>query len=117
MSYLTHDQPLLLGCVVVLCCVACADVFCVVVVVVPHPSDGSVDPWTKMKQDKKERIDKNKKQRARNLEAAAGPRLPGTIDLTSAVSVAGGDRPGKRNQQGKMKAKSHVDVCLIRSID
>jgi regulator of ribosome biosynthesis len=70
--------------------------------------DGSVvDPYTRLSQEKAERVAKNKKQQDRNLAAAEGRRTPGTIDLTSAVQAA----PGKRNQKEK-KQKHHVDVAL-----
>ncbi len=82
-------------------------------VIEAKPSDdGSVDPWTKMKNEKKQRIEKNSKQKQKNLEAASGQRLPGTIDLTTALKSAGAVKPGKRNQNGKTKAKHHVDVAL-----
>jgi len=65
--------------------------------------DGSIDPWTKMEMEKKERVAKNKKQQLRNLKAATGNRAPGTIDLTSAAGLT----PSKKG-----KTKSHVDVAL-----
>eukprot|EP00808_Paulinella_micropora_P024818 g80492.t1 len=71
--------------------------------------DGSVDPWTQMKQDKKARVAKNQKQQLKNLKAAEGARLPGTLDLSSTmVSKV------KRAQQksGKGAKQHHVDVAL-----
>jgi regulator of ribosome biosynthesis len=47
--------------------------------------DASVDPWTKMKMEKKERVAKNERQRTQNLIAASGQKLPGNIDLAAAV--------------------------------
>jgi len=56
---------------------------------------------------KKQRVAKNKKQQLRNLQNAQGPRLPGTIDLTSAL-------PHKKSKSGKQEQskKTHVDVAL-----
>lgn len=68
-----------------------------------------VDPWTRMEQEKRERVAKNKKKQERNLAEASGKRLPGTIDLSTTYDL----KPGKRNQQGKpVKRKDHVDVAL-----
>jgi len=43
----------------------------------PDVTDPTVDPWTRMEQEKKERVAKNAMQRERNLKAAQGDRLPG----------------------------------------
>jgi hypothetical protein len=76
-----------------------------------------VDPFTKLEQAKKERVEKNKAQQAHNLLRAAAPgsRLPGAIDLAAAKHNAAGDGPGKRNAAGKRKDPHHVDVrhCLL----
>lgn len=66
-----------------------------------------MDPWAKLRKEKKERVAKNKKQQDRNLQRATGQRLPGTIDLTSAVKAA----PGKRAQKKKTDSH-HVDLAL-----
>eukprot|EP00475_Leptophrys_vorax_P011444 TRINITY_DN17989_c0_g1_i1.p1 TRINITY_DN17989_c0_g1~~TRINITY_DN17989_c0_g1_i1.p1 ORF type:complete len:396 (-),score=146.29 TRINITY_DN17989_c0_g1_i1:89-1276(-) len=50
--------------------------------------DASVDPWTKLKQEKKERVSKNKQQQVKNLIAATGHKLPGSIDLSSALKAS-----------------------------
>lgn len=71
--------------------------------------DDTTDPWKKLRDEKKERVAKNKKQQLKNLQSASGDRvLPGSIDLSSAA----GKLTGKRNQQGKLKAKSHTDIAL-----
>jgi len=90
--------------------------------------DGSVDPWTAMEKQKSERVDKNKKQQSKNLLSAAGNRVPGTIDLTSAIAASStASQSKKKNKQGKQqtnniqpnapslqtrKQKHHVDVAL-----
>jgi hypothetical protein len=72
-----------------------------------------MDPFTKLAQDKKARVAKNKEQQAHNLQRASAPgsRLPGAIDLAAAKSNAAKDGPGKRNALGKRKEQHHVDVC------
>lgn len=65
----------------------------------------SEDPFTALKKQKKERAALNKKQQERNLQAAAGERVPGTIDLSSATHL--GNKKG-----GEGKRKNHVDVAL-----
>lgn len=80
--------------------------------------DPSVDPWTKAKQDRKARSDKNAKQQAANVMRAApgAHRVPGAIDLTStpqfvnklAASAAKGG-----NKRTEQPSKSHhVDLAL-----
>jgi hypothetical protein len=92
---------------------------------------GTTDPWAQAKQEKKMRAEKNQKQQQRNLQLAAGERVPGlffflanlsassliapffcagTIDLTSAVASSGGLH-AKRKE--KKKDKKHVDVCFL----
>lgn len=66
------------------------------------------DPFTQRLQAKKERVAKNKKQQERNLERAGGKRVPGTIDLKSAVNPA----QGKKGQKKGPKHQNHVDVAL-----
>lgn len=70
--------------------------------------DPSIDPWTRMSQEKKSRVEKNKKQAQRNLQAAQGKRLPGTIDLTTAVQASKQKAETKKQQKGNKK--HHVDV-------
>jgi len=45
------------------------------------------DPWSELKKERDERVAKNEKQRKKNLIGAKGVRVPGTIDLTSALPV------------------------------
>jgi regulator of ribosome biosynthesis len=72
--------------------------------------DPEIDPWTKMKQDKKERVAKNKKQQQKNINVAAGKRrLPGAVDLTSVVGKS------QSRTAGKQKPTHHVDVALRMS--
>eukprot|EP00455_Lapot_gusevi_P018103 TRINITY_DN1981_c0_g2_i1.p1 TRINITY_DN1981_c0_g2~~TRINITY_DN1981_c0_g2_i1.p1 ORF type:complete len:341 (+),score=120.80 TRINITY_DN1981_c0_g2_i1:67-1089(+) len=73
-------------------------------------ADVSVDPFTALKQEKKDRIAKNKKQQLNNLRRAEGDRLPGTIDLTSAKELAG--QHGGAAKRSKTSNKRHVDVAL-----
>lgn len=47
--------------------------------------DPTVDPWTRMKAEKKERVQKNANKKEKNLQLASGDRLPGTIDLAAAA--------------------------------
>jgi len=73
--------------------------------------DNKEDPWTTASKEKKDRINKNKKQQLRNvktaLKKAPGKRLDGTIDLSAAkAGVSGGSKAGTKKQ------KSHVDVTL-----
>mmetsp|Transcript_34914 Transcript_34914/g.84438 ORF Transcript_34914/g.84438 Transcript_34914/m.84438 type:complete len:301 (+) Transcript_34914:341-1243(+) len=69
-----------------------------------NETDG-LDPWTRARKEKKERVEKNTKKHKRNLQAAAGDRLPGTIDLGSAI-------PTKQNKKNKKKSAHHVQVAL-----
>lgn len=64
--------------------------------------DPSVDPWTKMVQERKEKIQKNKKKQENNLRAAVGQRVPGTLDLTSL----------KQPKKIQSKKLTHVDIAL-----
>eukprot|EP00457_Paulinella_chromatophora_P010032 gb/GEZN01010118.1/.p1 GENE.gb/GEZN01010118.1/~~gb/GEZN01010118.1/.p1 ORF type:complete len:340 (+),score=77.65 gb/GEZN01010118.1/:81-1100(+) len=73
--------------------------------------DGSVDPWTQMQVDKKERVAKNQKQQLRNLKAAEGARVPGTLDLSSTMA-ARGKRSQLQSGKGQKKRQHHVDVAL-----
>lgn len=68
--------------------------------------DSGVDPWTRMKQEKKERVSKNERQRLSNLKAAGGKTVPGQIDLSSAIQP----KPLKRSQ--KLKAKREEERAL-----
>jgi len=73
--------------------------------------DPTADPWASLQRKKAERVTKNKKQQSANqLAAASGSRLPGTIDLTTAVKAAGGRTPKKSG--GKKAGHGHVDMAL-----
>jgi regulator of ribosome biosynthesis len=80
-------------------------------------ADPSEDPWTKLKQEKKERVAKNQKSQVRNLLAASGQKLPGAIDLASAIKAA---KPApkqhkmeknKKGEDGMAKAQ-HAKAAL-----
>ncbi len=70
-------------------------------------ADSKVDPFTRLEQEKKERVARNKQQQLHNLQRAAAPgerRLAGSVDLGAAKRVAANpDAPGKRNALGKRK--------------
>eukprot|EP00456_Euglypha_rotunda_P074993 TRINITY_DN6905_c0_g1_i3.p1 TRINITY_DN6905_c0_g1~~TRINITY_DN6905_c0_g1_i3.p1 ORF type:complete len:376 (-),score=71.50 TRINITY_DN6905_c0_g1_i3:22-1149(-) len=71
------------------------------------------DPWAQLKKERKERVAANKAKQLKNLKRAEGPRLPGTIDLTTAIPVK--PTKGKKNKLNgveKGKPKHHVDVAL-----
>jgi len=66
-----------------------------------------------IKKRKKERVSANKAKQLKNIKKAQGPRLPGTIDLSTALPVK--PTKGKKNQMnGEKKGKSnrHVDIAL-----
>ena len=58
------------------------------------------DPFTEMRQAKRERLKKNEKQQMGNLKVAmkqSGPRaLPGTVKLAASLPQHGNGRPSKR---------------------
>jgi regulator of ribosome biosynthesis len=84
---------------------------------VPHKEgdDLTVDPWTKMEEEKKERIGKNKKQQLNNIksnlkENQVKDRVPGAIDLAAAAETLAG--PTGRKAGTALKEKKHVDKAL-----
>jgi len=68
--------------------------------------DPSVDPFERRSLEKQENKLKNKRQQMKNLAAAEGERVPGTIDLNSAI-----DKARKTSKQSG-KRKHHVDAAL-----
>ncbi len=58
------------------------------------------DPFTEMRQAKRERLKKNEKQQMGNLKVAmkqSGPRaLPGTVKLAASLPQHGNGRPSKQ---------------------
>jgi regulator of ribosome biosynthesis len=75
--------------------------------------DPSIDPWTRMEMDRKERVAKNsKKKLANELRAADGAhRVAGAIDLSSAVERKMPKRSQVRGRKG-VQEDHHVDVAL-----
>ncbi len=71
--------------------------------------DESVDPWTKMKMEKKERVAKNQRQRTQNLIAASGQKMPGNIDLAAAVKAS---KPLAKQEKLEKKKVSEVKSKL-----
>jgi regulator of ribosome biosynthesis len=72
----------------------------------------TTDPWKKLRDEKKERVEKNKKQQLNNLKKASGARvLPGSIDLSSAAGVSRGKRNQLNSDKGSKK-NSHLDIAL-----
>jgi len=85
---------------------------------------GAVDPWAQQAAEKRERVAKNKKQQQRNVLASAekgsANRVPGAIDLKSAVDLSA-TQLGLKGKKGKAAAaaasskkanKHHVDLAL-----
>jgi regulator of ribosome biosynthesis len=77
--------------------------------------DPSIDPWARLKHEKKARVEKNTKQQERNLKSASGQRVPGTIDLTSTVNQANkptfSEKKASKNA-AKQDRVHHVDMAL-----
>lgn len=66
-----------------------------------------------MNQEKKDRMQKNKRKQARNLMEAAGERVPGTVDLSSAIKRAKNNQGKKVNKPGRLDKKTaHVNSAL-----
>lgn len=75
--------------------------------------DSLVDPWTRMRQEKKARVEKNKKQQEANIRMATTGSRKGGLNSLDLSSVVGQEKPGKRNAKHKSKKeKSHLDVAL-----
>ena len=71
------------------------------------------DPWTRLEEERKERRAKNDKQQKRNLQAAAGNRLPGTIDLAAAQpSKPEGRKRAAGSGATPPSKQQHVDLAL-----
>jgi regulator of ribosome biosynthesis len=87
-------------------------------VIIEHKEgdDPNTDPWTRMRQEKKARIEKNEKQHNRNLSAASGNRLPGTIDLASAFpskeKKTHSDKKRAKMEEKPAKKDHHVELAL-----
>lgn len=78
-----------------------------------RPSDDpSVDPWTRMKLEKKERVAKNKRQHVQNLIAASGQKLPGTIDLASIVKSS---KPDYAQKSASKRGPKHTTAGMARA--
>lgn len=82
--------------------------------------DVSTDPFTKMEQERNERKSKNKKNQVKNLIAASGQRLPGAIDLHSAVQASktntkskAGTRKEKQVPEKALHAKTSLDIAQL----
>jgi len=76
--------------------------------------DVTVDPWTRMENEKKERMVKNKKQQINNLkdqlkETQGKDRVPGAIDLAAVAATVAGPQGRKASNR---KEKHHVQVAL-----
>lgn len=59
------------------------------------------DPWTRMRQEKRERVKKNAQQQTANVKAAAkatGGQLPGTLKLAAKLHSKGGGKNTKRKE-------------------
>jgi len=73
----------------------------------------AADPWAELKKEKKERVEKNKRNQESNIRAVTGGKrknIPGNLDL---ASLLGNQRPAKRNQQHKeRKVLTHAEVAL-----
>lgn len=67
------------------------------------------DPWSKEIRERKEKVAWNKNKQAVNLQAAAGKRLAGTIDLPSAIEASTKNKFLKKRGRNK---KDHVDKAL-----
>lgn len=81
-------------------------------------ADLSIDPFTQMDIDKKERVRKNKEKQRSNIVAARGDRIPGTIDIPSAIKASGSISQGRkesraieRKRKGAHKSE-HLDKTL-----
>jgi regulator of ribosome biosynthesis len=73
----------------------------------------SLDPWSILDMEKQQRVGKNKKQQAKNMELSATTQRKGSAPVMDLSSVIGANRPSKRNAQHKTKElKTHVDVAL-----
>jgi len=73
--------------------------------------DPKIDPWTKAHEEKKDRAAWNKNKKDMNLKAAAGDRLPGTLDLASAIDASSKKKFLKKRNQERKK-KGHVDQAI-----
>lgn len=90
------------------------------IMVFKEGSDPTEDPWSIAAREKKEKISWNKNKQTHNLRAAVGDRLPGAIDLPSAIEASSKTNflRKKRNlskpnkDKKKKKKKDHVDVAL-----
>lgn len=77
--------------------------------------DVTVDPWTRMENEKAERVAKNKGKQMKNLQGAlkgvAGTKAPpGAIDLSSAKAALSTQPTGRA--KARAKPATHVEVAL-----
>ena len=71
-----------------------------------------VDPWSRLDGERRERRAKNARQAERNLKAAEGQRVPGTVDL-AAVQAGQAEQWRKAAGRGSSTpAPHHVDAAL-----
>jgi len=70
---------------------------------------GDPDPFTLLRQEKKERVLHNREKERRNLVEAAGLRAPGAVHLWSAVDYSSNKKMSS-DKPIKLDAKSHVDL-------
>jgi len=87
------------------------DIMNVPVIEFKEGDDPTIDPWTAALEKKKDSVAWNKNKQIMNLKAAAGDRLPGSIDLGSAIEATSKKQfLQKRNKQ--RKKKGHVDQAI-----
>lgn len=77
--------------------------------------DPTIDPWTKLATEKKEKVKKNKQQQLKNLKSSlkAAPgknRVAGALDLSEAAKGVSGGSAQSKGKKGQKK--THVDVSL-----
>jgi len=93
------------------------------IMVFKEGQDPTEDPWSQAAREKKDQVAWNKNKQTKNLKAAVGDRLPGTIDLPSAIEASSKknflrkrknlNTPNKdKKKKTKKKKKDHVDVAL-----
>lgn len=87
------------------------DIMNVPVIEFKEGDDPSIDPWTKALQTKKDRQAWNKNKQKLNLKAAAGDRLSGSIDLSTAIEANSKSNFLKKRGRQRKK-KGHVDQAI-----
>jgi len=87
------------------------DIMNVPVIEFKEGDDPNIDPWTAAIEKKKDSVAWNKNKQKMNLQAAAGQRLPGSIDLSTAIEI--GSKKNFLNKRNKQrKKKGHVDQAI-----